>query len=425
MRFGLALYRFGSRLLSPFIGVILSRRVRSGKEAPERLNQRYAKQLPARPSGPLIWFHAASVGESLIQLELAATLLASRANTGLIFTCQTLTGAKTINQRLTTDSRFRDCWHLQQMAPVDTPGTAQRFVRHWHPDLAIFAEGEIWPNLLTQLRRNDIPAALINARMTEKSISGWRRWPRTAPAVVGSFAVIVASNQKTATALARLSDQPVPCPGNLKSALPLPQVSQNELSHLEKPIADRPVLVAASTHDGEEALILEALLKITPRPFTIIAPRHPERGDQIESLLRTSGLAYARRSRDDEVTAQKEILLADTIGEMGLWYRLANTVYLGGGHTPGIGGHNPLGPFRLGRPVMTGSSLFNFEEMADSLIKQGGLIIVHTAQDIAEAFPATPPAPTLLARLEADAAGPMKATLAALEPYLSKHGSVT
>ncbi len=403
--------------------MILSRRVRSGKEAPERLNQRYAKRLPARPSGPLIWFHAASVGESLIQLELAATLLASRANTGLIFTCQTLTGAKTINQRLTTDPRFRDCWHLQQMAPIDTPGTAQRFVQHWRPDLAIFAEGEIWPNLLTQLRRNDIPAALINARMTEKSISGWRRWPRTAQAVFGSFAVILASNHKTATALANLSDQPVPCPGNLKSALPLPQVSQADLNHLEKPIADRPVLVAASTHDGEEALILEALLRITPRPFTIIAPRHPERGDQIESLLRTSGLAYARRSRDDEVTAQKEILLADTIGEMGLWYRLANTVYLGGGHTPGIGGHNPLEPLRLGRPVMTGSSLFNFEEMADSLIKQGGLIIVHTAQDIAEAFPATPPPPTLLARLEADAAGPMKATLAALEPYLSKHGS--
>ena len=425
MRLGLALYRLGTFLLAPFLGVILNRRVRAGKEAPDRLNQRYAKQLPERPSDPLIWFHAASVGESLIQLELAATLLTSGHNTALLFTCQTLTGADTINQRLTTDPRFSTCWHLQQMAPFDTPAAAQRFVQHWRPSLALFAEGEIWPNLLMQLRRQNIPAALINARMTEKSISGWRRWPKTSQTIFGSFAVILASNQKTARALEKLSKQPVPCPGNLKSALPLPQAPKDDLAPLNTAIANRPVLVAASTHDGEEALILEALPHINPRTFTIIAPRHPERGDQIEALLRASGLAYARRSKNAEPTAQTDILLADTMGEMGLWYRLADTVYLGGGYTPGVGGHNPLESLRLGKPVITGPSLFNFEEMADALIEQGGLTIVHTAQDIAAAFPAKPPTPALLARLETEAAGPMKATLAALEPYLPKQGSVS
>ena len=425
MRLGLALYRLGTVLLSPFLGVILNKRVRASKEAPDRRNQRYAKQLPERPSGPLVWLHAASVGESLIQLELAATLLTSGHNTALLFTCQTLTGADTINQRLTTDPRFSNSWHLQQMAPLDTPAAAQRFVQHWQPSLALFAEGEIWPNLLMQLSRHDIPAALINARMTEKSISGWRRWPKTSQAIFGSFAVILASNQKTARALEKLSKQPVPCPGNLKSALPLPQATKGDLAPLNTVIANRPVLVAASTHDGEEALILEALPHINPRPFTIIAPRHPERGDQIETLLRASKLSYARRSRGDEPTTQTDILLADTMGEMGLWYRLADTVYLGGGHTPGIGGHNPLEPLRLGKPVITGPGLFNFEEMADALIKEGGLKIVHTAQDIATAFPATPPTPALLAKLETEAAGPMKATLAALEPYLPKQGSVS
>ena len=423
MRLGLALYRLGTRLLSPFLGVIANRRVRAGKEAPDRLHQRYAKQLPERPSGPLIWFHAASVGESLIQLELAAKIRTQRPDTASLFTCQTLTGANAIAQRLASDPRFNDGWHLQQMAPFDTAAAAHRFVQHWRPGLAVFAEGEIWPNLLTQLSRSAIPAALINARMTEKSISGWQRWANTSRSIFGSFAVILASNQKTARALEDLSNHPVPCPGNLKSALPVPHVPPNDLARLSSVITGRPVLVAASTHDGEEALIIDAIRQITPRPVTIIAPRHSERGDRIEQLLRASGLSHARRSQGEEISAQTDILLADTMGEMGLWYRLADTVYLGGGHTPGIGGHNPLEPLRLGKPVITGPSLFNFEEMAASLIQRGGLQIVHTAGDIADVFPATPPSPALLAELESEAQGPMTATLAALEPYLSKLGS--
>ncbi len=422
MRPGLFLYQFATRVLSPFAGMILRRRASRGKENRNRLNERWAKTLPARPDGPLIWFHAASVGESLIQLELARTILSQGYSASLLFTCQTLTGADCINAGRETIPAFANVWTLQQMAPLDTAASARRFMAHWQPDMAIFAEGEIWPNLLAQLHQRKVATALINARMTNKSISGWRRWPNTAKTVFDRFNIILASDKKTATGLSELVQRPITCVGNLKSALPAPQVSTSELSQIKARLPRRKVLVAASTHDGEEALILDALLQMQPRPFAIIAPRHPERGDQVERMISCSNLTYARRSREDEVTPDTDILLADTMGEMGLWYRLADTVYLGGGHAPGVGGHNPLEPLRLGKPVLTGPSLFNFEDMTKALVKQRGLTIVDTVADIVAAFPAPAPDKALLEGLEAEALGPMTATLGALEPYLKTLG---
>ena len=293
---------------------------------------------------------------------------------------------------------------------------------HWKPSLAIIAEGEIWPNMLLELEARQIPAVLINARMTEKSILGWLRWKKTARRVFSSFDLLVAADIQTKTGLVELSDMDVVCPGNLKSALPAPSVDEDELRRLEQVINGSSVLLAASTHAGEEAIVIDAWMKMEPRPFLILAPRHPERGDEVDTLLSMTKAAVSRRSENDPMTADTEILLADTMGEMGLWYRLCDTVYLGGGHAPGIGGHNPLEALRLGKPVLTGPSIFNFRDLSQRLLPLQGFSIVHDVEELVSAYPALPVSAEMSATLEADSLGPMSSTLRALGPILERAG---
>jgi 3-deoxy-D-manno-octulosonic-acid transferase len=396
----------------------MRRRVVQGKENRQRLNERFARDLTHRPQGKLIWCHGASVGETQLLLETAAQLLKTRSDISFIFTCQTLTGADTITNIINHNPDLKHAWARQQMAPVDTPRAAKRFIAHWMPDVAVFAEGEIWPNLLGELDEREIPTALINARMTDKTINNWRRWPKTAHWVFSTFKLIIAGDKRTATALKDITGQDIATPGNLKSALPLPPVDEHLLTKLQTRIGQRHIIVAASTHEGEEALIIDTVMQMTPKPFLIIAPRHPERGDRVATLLDMSGMQYERRSDETTLNMNGDVLLADTMGEMGLWYRLADTVYLGGGHTPGVGGHNPLEPIMLGKPVMTGPSLFNFEDIKTRLRKAEALTIVSTAGDMLEAMPLSPPSDRLLAELKTEALGPMAYTLSALIPLL-------
>ncbi|MEM7328536.1 MAG: glycosyltransferase N-terminal domain-containing protein [Pseudomonadota bacterium] len=408
-------------MIAPFLGAIFRRRAKSGKEDETRISERLAQDLPQRPDDHVIWFHAASVGESQIQLELARRLVQTRAYKGLcLFTCQTQTAAQMISDAIDTDAVLKSVPCIQQMAPVDTPTIARRFLDHWRPHLAIIAEGEIWPNLLIEMNTRGIGSVLVNARMTEKSILGWLRWRKTANAVFSTFDLLVAADVQTKTGLSELSGRDVICPGNLKSALPAPSVDPDELDRLVEDIGDRPVLLAASTHPGEEAIVLDAWLKMVPRPFLIIAPRHPDRGDEIDKLLSMAKVGISRRSEGDPLNAQTDVLLADTIGEMGLWYRLCDTVYLGGGHTPGIGGHNPLEALRLGKPVISGPSIFNFRDLSERLLPLQGFSIVHDVDEIIAAIPALPVSTEMSLMLEADSLGPMSTTLDALDPILAQ-----
>lgn len=423
MTLGLYLYRLLTKIMTPFLGVIFRRRVKSGKEDPERLNERLAKRLMSRADGALIWLHAASVGESQLLLELVRRLGAEKElRATYLFTCQTQTAARLVRSAIETDPAFRPVNAIQQMAPLDGRGIARRFLDHWKPDLAIFAEGEIWPNLLLELEKRNIPAALVNARMTENSIKGWMRWPETARKVLGSFQVLVSADLQTKTGLEALSGLSVTCPGNLKSALPAPDVDPDKLQPLQDAIGDRNVLLAASTHAGEEALALDAFMKLSTDHFLIIAPRHPERGDEVDGLLSCTRYAISRRSEGDPVTAETQILLADTMGEMGLWYRLADYVYLGGGHAPGVGGHNPLEALRLDKPVLTGPSLFNFSDLSQRLVPHDGFTIVADADALVSALPPAPVSDALKQQLQQDAVGPMSKTLALLSPLLDSAG---
>lgn len=423
MTIGLFLYKILTFMMTPFLGVFFRRRVKSGKELADRRNDRFARNLTPRPDGKLIWLHAASVGESQLLLELGRRLV-RRGNRdfSVLMTCQTKTAATLISTAFKEDTELNQIGTINQMAPFDTPGGAKRFVRHWSPDLAIFAEGEIWPNLLQELSANNTPATLINARMTENSIKGWMRWKKTAKAVFNSFDLLIAADIQTKTGLEALSGQTVENPGNLKSALPAPAVKDQELHELRQAIGSRNTLLAASTHPGEEALVLDAYMRLPPDTVLIIAPRHPERGDEVDALLSCTKYAIARRSEGDPITDVTNILLADTMGEMGLWYRLADTVYLGGGHAPGVGGHNPLEALRLETPILTGPSLFNFKDLTGRLLVHQGFSIVDDAEALAKGFPAAPVSAELIAILEADAMGPMAKTLERLEPLLRRAG---
>jgi 3-deoxy-D-manno-octulosonic-acid transferase len=424
MTLGLYLYKTITALMTPFLGVFFRGRVRSGKEVEGRLNERGAVHLRGRPTGRLLWLHAASVGESQLLLELVRRLVRDGIKDfSVLMTCQTKTAAGLVAGAFESDPDLRPVRGVQQMAPFDSPGGARRFIDHWKPDLAIFAEGEIWPNLLFQLHAQEIPTALINARMTENSIKGWMRWRKTALRVFNYFDLMIAADAQTRIGLEALSEGIVDNPGNLKSALPAPSFDDVELAALRSSIGPRKILLAASTHAGEEALVLDAFMNLPDNAFLIIAPRHPERGDEIDALLSCTRFAISRRSEGDAVTDETDVLLADTMGEMGLWYRLSDTVYLGGGHAPGIGGHNPLEALRLGKPIVTGPSLFNFKDLSERLVGHQGFTIIEDAAALADAFPAPAVSAELTEILEADALGPMAKTLELLEP-LRKRGGI-
>ena len=388
MPLGLFLYKSLTRLITPSLGVIFRRRAKSGKEDPSRIAERFSASPPLRIDQSLIWFHAASVGESQVLLELARRLLGGGLNNAtLLFTCQTQTAAQLVEKAISSEPLFDVNPCLQLMAPIDETKTVRRFLDHWAPSLAIFAEGEIWPNTLLELDARHVPTVLLNARMTEKTIRGWMRWRKTAYQIFKTFDLQIAADIQTKTGLMELSGKPVTCPGNLKSALPAPAVDEQALAALKDAIGDRPTMLAASTHAGEEALMIDAWMMMDPRPFLIIAPRHPNRGDEVDTLLSMTRSAIARRSEGDPITGDTEILLADTMGEMGLWYRLADCVYLGGGHAPGVGGHNPLEALQLGKPVLTGPGVFNFRDLSERLLPLQGYSIVHGAEELAAAYP--------------------------------------
>lgn len=411
-------YRHLTGLVGWFLPHILRGRIRKGKEDPERAHERFAEDLAMRPDGPLVWIHAASVGEGLLGLNVAEALSERRPDLNFLFTTQTLTSAGLIADRIASGPLKTRALH--QMAPVDTPKIATRFIQHWRPDLAVFVEGEIWPNLIGEAKRAGSRLSLINGRMTEKSLANWSRHHEFAERLFGGFDAILAADSRTGIGLKPFTDIDILEPGNLKSALPPPGVDEALLSALQADLGDRKVWLAASTHPGEEAFVLEASAGLKVDPLLILAPRHPERGDEVEALIKDAGFSLARRSKGEAPSAETQVYLADTMGEMGLWIRLASGVYLGGGTARDIGGHNPLEMVKLGKPVASGRLVFNFDTLFSELETLGPVSFVDTPADLAtevSAWLSGVDWPDLTA-WEAKLAAPMNITLDALEPLL-------
>lgn len=422
MPIGLVFYRIVTECLGWIAPLIFLRRAARGKENPDWISQRRARKLNPRPDMPVIWLHGASIGECMLNFEVAKRIGEELERPAcFLFTSQTLTAAHSLRQAFEAAAPpHMLCLH--QMAPLDTWRIGSRFLEHWRPDMALFAEGEIWPNLLGHLRRRAVPTYLINARMTATTLRNWQRFGKVARHVFSAFTGILASNAQTADGLKPLTSNAVADIGNLKRAQAVPVVDPEELRRWTDALKDRSVLLAASTHAPEEIQLLDAWQTLSPRPLLIIAPRHPERGDALANTLERREHVFQRRTHTPGPNPLAEIVLADTIGEMGLWYRLADTVYLGGGHADGVGGHNPLEPLGLNRPVLTGPHVYNFQDLNDQLIGYEGYTVLPTLSALPQYLPASAPEPALMQMLAEHAEAPMHATLALLRPSLKDAG---
>ncbi len=367
-----ALYAAATTLAAPVLRVYLRRRAGRDKEIAERLPEREGIDATPRPSGKLLWVHAASMGESISVLPVLAALPDTVA---VLLTTGTVTSAALLATRLPQLGLDRRVQH--RFVPLDVPAWAARFLDHWRPDAAAFVESEIWPNLLAACARRDIKVMLVNARMSEKSFANWRRVPTTARAVFGGFATVQPQSHDDAERLAALGARNLMPAGNLKfAASPLP-VDQDALMQVDAMLGDRPVWLAASTHDGEEALIADAHAKLAatrPGLVTIIVPRHPERG---------AALGGSRRSLGEGPPAGGGIWIADTMGELGLFYRRCPIVFVGKSLIAPGGGQNPLEPARLGCAVAMGFYDANFIEAVRILRDAGALHQVGNAAELA------------------------------------------
>jgi 3-deoxy-D-manno-octulosonic-acid transferase len=386
----LRLYRGLTTLLGPLVILYLLRRMARGKEDRARFTERRGNAGRARPEGPLVWVHAASIGEAVSMLALIDEIVAMHPPLSVLVTTGTVTSARLLATRLPEGRAFH------QYVPVDRPAYVRRFLDHWRPDLALWVESELWPNLVTATQARSIPLLLVNGRMSQRSFARWQRWPGIINPVIGAFDLCLAQDAVQAERLRQLGARRALSVGNLKSAAgPLP-VSEAELAKLAAQAAGRPLWLAASTHEGEEAVAAEVHRRLKarwPDLLTIIVPRHPARATAIATLLRQRELRVARRSAAETIDAAVDIYLGDTLGELGLFYRLAGIAFIGGSMVPS-GGHNPLEAALLDCAILHGPDMSNCAAIARDLATAGAALTVRDAEEFAAA----------LARLLADPA---------------------
>lgn len=358
----LSLYRFVSTTGVPVIRLYLGLRKAQGKEDPARFKERLGHPGKARPDGPLVWAHAASVGESLSLLPLVERLIQDRPGLNVLVTTGTVTSSRLMADRLPDGA-------IHQYIPVDRVSYVRRFLDHWRPDLALWVESEFWPNLIVETAGRNIPMILINGRISPRSFLGWQRFGGLIKKVLSCFDLCLAQADADAERLRRLGAVSAICAGNLKFAAPPLPADAAALSKLQDAVGDRPRWLAASTHPGEETIVAgvhQRLKAAHPGLLTVIVPRHPDRGAEIAALLRGQKLAVSRRSNEDAIGPQTDIYLADTMGEMGLFFRLAGIVFMGKSLVP-LGGQNPLEAARLDCAIVHGPHMMNFEDMTENL----------------------------------------------------------
>jgi len=362
---------------------VLRRRAAAGKEDLERLAERRGEASRPRPQGRLVWFHAASVGESLALLELTRRLGDDDPEINIMVTTGTQSSAGVMAGRLPEHA-------FHQFIPLDAHAWVGRFLDHWKPDLAVWTESELWPTLVVETDRRDIPMLLVNARMSKRSHDRWRRgFAGAVRDLLRRFRAAHVQDAVTAGYLIRLGlpQERMEVTGTLKegaAALPYEEVERAEFA---SSLGGRPVWLAASTHEGEEEAVLEAhaiALRNNPRLMLILAPRHPTRGDAVEALLKDNDWSFVRRSRDEQIDADTQVYLADTLGEMGLWYRISPISFVGGSLSK-VGGHNPFEPAALGSAILHGPYVQNFADIYQRLTAAQAARQVEGAGELAQA----------------------------------------
>jgi 3-deoxy-D-manno-octulosonic-acid transferase len=376
-----ALYRGLVRAGTPLVRANMRRRASRGREDPDRLGERFGVASAARPSGPLVWCHGASVGESLGLLPLVAALRERAPEIPLMVTTGTRTSARILADRLPSGA-------IHQYHPLDHPNWVGRFLDHWRPAVGLFAESEIWPTMLGMTQARRIPTGVVNARMSEAAFRRWRAVPRLIGPLMAQLAVCLAQDERQAARFGALGASVAKPAGNLKYAL-VPEVTDSTaLADLGAALGTRPRWLAASTHPGEEAVAVEvhtSLVKRHPGLVTLIAPRHPHRGKAVADDARARGLAVAQRSRGEPITAATDVYVLDTLGELNLLYSLATVVFVGGSLEP-HGGHNPIEPAHVGCAILYGPDMTNAAEAAAALRDAGAAQRVDDAPNLAAAI---------------------------------------
>lgn len=405
----------------PLLPVFIEKRKKAGKEDGMRHQERLGHASLQRPDGALIWIHAASVGETNAVLPLCMSL----ANRGfeILVTTVTTTAAQTVAEKT---SDFPNIVH--QYAPLDVPSIVRKFMDHWQPNMAIFAESEIWPVTIKLLSEKSIPLAIVNGRMSDRSFRRWRTFKSATPSLFGHIDQVLVRGEEDLLRFRELGACKVTISGNLKYDSPVPMIDPQKVSAFKRDISDRPMFLATSTHDGEEKIVLEVhriLLARYPNLLTCIVPRHPKRGVEVAEMARNLGLQTELRTLDGNPSSDCEVYIADTLGELGLFYSLAPVALVGGSLLP-IGGHNPIEAAQLGCAVISGPNVSNFREVFGVLQGAGACLIAKDEHEIADAVIRCLDDAVYAKGLAANAnkalegvGGAVERSLAALEPSLA------
>ena len=402
----------------PLVDAFLKYRLKRGKEHGERLPERRGQSRVARPEGPLVWLHGASVGELISILPLIERIRSR--DIAVLVTTGTVTSAGLAEGRLPSGV-------IHQFAPIDMPQFVANFLDHWRPNLALFAESDLWPNLIMASAKRNIPLILVNGRMSERSYRHWRLAPRTIGALLSRFDLCLAQSAEDAARYASLGAPRYVTTGNLKLDVPAPPADPKKLAALKDAIGGRPVIAATSTHPGEETVLIDVHRRLRhtfPGLLTVLVPRHPERGPGVAEIARVGGINFALRSRGELPDAATEIYVADTVGELGLIYRIAPIVFIGGSLIR-HGGQNPIEAVKLGVAILHGPHTWNFTEIYSALDAAGGAELATDTGKLAVRIGAwlkddearKKVAETGLKAMDT-LVGALDRTVAALDPYL-------
>jgi 3-deoxy-D-manno-octulosonic-acid transferase len=377
------LYTLLFHLGLPLVAIRLWLRARKAPAYARRIGERFALNLPVlQPGG--IWVHAVSVGESIAAAPMIRELLKRYPQLPITVTCMTPTGSERIQALFANEPRIQHCY-----LPYDLPWAAARFLDRVKPRLGVIMETELWPNHIHQCAKRGIPVALANARLSARSAKGYARFAGLTRPMLEEMSLIAVQTEAEAERFRLLGARPecVEVTGSIKFDVSIdPQLLVKARALREQWQAqERPVWIAASTHEGEDEIVLSAhrqLLASYPNGLLILVPRHPERFNSVFQLCQREGFATVRRSSGEPVAAQTQVLLGDTMGELLFLYALADSAFVGGSLVPN-GGHNLLEPAALAKPVLSGPHLFNFLEIAAKLREAAALEEVEDAQGLA------------------------------------------
>lgn len=357
----------------------INKRKENGKEDVKRFNERVGRPTMPRPEGKLIWLHGASVGESVSMLPLIQRILDTYPEAHVMVTTGTVTSADVMQKRLPERA-------FHQFIPIDNPIFTTRFVRHWQPDVALWFESELWPAVLSSIKRKNIPLILINGRISNKSFKRWQQFDFICKELLNCFTLCLGQSEEDAYRLRVLGAQNSICLGNLKYAgLPLP-IDEAKRAEFVEQAGKRRMWLASATHDDEEVRIAKVHKRLKQKfsdLLTVIAPRHPQRGDEIQEKINSLELKTALRSKNEKITPETDVYIANTIGEMGIWYDVINIVFIGGSLIP-HGGQNFMEPSRVRDAVIVGPHMHNFTDAMNRAKKADAVIQVTDTEELEE-----------------------------------------